>query len=163
MHFWHLSFKVSNLNQLATRTRRFFAAILDIFMLVIATTFVLLVSGLLETAEAYRHEYGVTLRILAAGTIAYLVLNGYLLVRRSQTIGKWALGLVVINSGSQSRAEAWRVLVRAIMNPCFYGVIGGVFAYLIFLDPVSIFLKQRRCLHDWIFQTDVIRINRESN
>ena len=71
MHFWHLSFKVSNLNQLATRTRRFFAAILDIFMLVIATTFVLLVSGLLETAEAYRHEYGVTLRILAAGTIAY--------------------------------------------------------------------------------------------
>ena len=154
---------MSDSYQPASRRRRFAAAMFDLVILVIAAVVVLLLSGLLETAEAYRYENGVILRLLAAGSIAYLILNGYLLTTRAQTIGKLILGLVVVKTGTQLRAEPWRVLLRATMNTCLYSVVGGVLVYLALIDPLLIFLKQRRCLHDWIFQTDVALVSPEAS
>ena len=107
---------MSDSRQLAPQSRRLLAAILDLILLVIVTFVVLLVSGLIETAEAYRDEFGVTLRIVGAGTVAYLLLHGYLFGTRAQIVGKYVCRLVIVKTNSQKIAEPWRVLVRSVMK-----------------------------------------------
>ena len=139
----------------AGRGRRLSAALFDI-VLVGAFGFVpLVLTGAFEDAEDY---VGNPLpRIVALGFLSYLIVNGVLLWWRSQTVGKALLGLVVVNAGTSTPAPWWRLLVRTPFFIALYGLFLVELGIPALVDQLFIFGKKRRCLHDLICRTDVVR------
>ena len=139
----------------AGRGRRLSAALIDL-VLVGAFGFVpLVLTGAFEDAEDY---VGNPLpRIVALGFLSYLIVNGVLLWWRSQTVGKALLGLVVVNAGTSTPAAWWRLLVRTPFFIALYGLFLVELGIPALVDQLFIFGKKRRCLHDLICATDVVR------
>ena len=144
--------------ELATRTRRFWAAMIDV---AIATVVLVLAAFFspwnpwadLENASQWRPEPLNTVITFAI----FLALHGWLLAWRGQTLGKAMLGIRIIRSDGGA-ASAWRLL--GIRYGVGYGLmvipaIGQVFA---FIDALFIFGERRRCVHDRMADTIVVRV-----
>lgn len=97
--------------------------------------------------------------IVAAGVGALLLLGIqiYLLVTRGQTLGKMMLGIKIVNfEDGLNPGFVKVVLLRLIVN----GFIGAVpFLGLIYtlVDTLFIFREDRRCIHDLIAGTMVVK------
>jgi len=142
---------------LASRWRRLGASIIDSFLVfVVALVFGLLTHWNLFEAGARSKAGYVYINMLLA-VCAFLVLNGYLLVTRGQTIAKAALGIRIVRPDggkvSAARIIGLRYLPGVVAN--LIPALGGLFALI---DCLLIFRESRRCLHDDIADTIVIRI-----
>ena len=104
---------------LATRTRRFLATIIDMCLVPILTLFLVMVFGLVEHAEDYAAGNNMFFNILATAILGYMILNGFLLWSRGQTVGKLLLGIAIVSSDGFDHMEPasfWRlILIRAIL------------------------------------------------
>jgi len=92
-----------------------------------------------------------------ASALIFLVLHGWLLVTRGQTIGKALLKLRIIRSDG-SRAEPWRLLglrygIGYLLTVST--VVGSIYGLI---DALLIFRESRKCLHDSIADTKVIKL-----
>ena len=157
---------------LATRTRRFLATIIDMCLVPILTLFLVMVFGLVEDAEDYAQGNRMFLNILATAILGYLVLNGFLLWNRGQTIGKLLLGIAIVSSVDLDNIEPasfWNlILIRAIFFPLLFLLVMPFLPAILFpdigwlfviplIDQLPILGKNRRCVHDYISRTRVIR------
>ena len=85
----------------------------------------------------------------------FLIVNGYFLAKKGQTIGKLAMGIKIVDlngnlPGMSSMFGLRYILVNAIGS---IPLVGGLFSLV---DALFIFAKDRRCLHDHIAGTRVI-------
>lgn len=53
------------------------------------------------------------------GCVVYLLINGYLLHKRGQSIGKWVLGVKIVTAGDNAILPLWEVFFAAL---CFEGI-----------------------------------------
>ena len=135
--------------------RRLAAALIDFVAVGIAGLALVILTGAFEDAEDY---VGDPLpRIVTLGFATYFLVNGVLLWRRRQTVGKAALGLVVVVAGTSDPAPLWRLVVRAPFFLALYGVFLGWPGLVALIDQSLIVRKNRRCLHDLICGTQVVR------
>ena len=148
--------RMSNSNS-ASRVRRLIATGIDFVLLPPLALLLMLVSGVMEDAEAWVSPQPVV-RILGLLLVSYLLLHGVLLVRRGQTIGKRLVGLQIISAATGDKLPLWRALFRAFGLLWLIAILwwlgmpgsGLVVAALLVLNPLAIFFKPRRCLHDYI-------------
>jgi uncharacterized RDD family membrane protein YckC len=92
----------------------------------------------------------------AIGFVIWFLLHGYFL-RNGQTIGKRVLGMQVVNvSDGRPASLVKMVFVRYLPVTVMaqVPVIGGLLAMV---DALLIFGQERRCLHDLIAGTRVVR------
>ncbi len=89
------------------------------------------------------------------GLVLFVVLNGYLLVTRGQTIGKLLLK-IRISRPDGSPASPGRMVVRygvgSVIN--IIPALGQIYGLI---DCLLIFRKSRRCLHDVMADTVVLK------
>jgi len=113
----------------------------------------------LEHAEDFSGSQPL-IRALLLGLSSYLVLNGWLLWRRGQTVGKAIMKLTIVSNDTGEKLPLWRLLcIRALFFPVLYGVvIATYFGLLMLLDQGLIFRKNRRCLHDLVSGSRVVRV-----
>lgn len=141
----------------ASRGRRLAAATID-FALVLAAGLVLVVAtGAFEDAGDYGNPLP---RIIGFGFVAYFLVNGWHLARYSQTLGKAILGLVVVDAATTNPARWWRLAIRSPFFLALYSVSLGALVLLPLVDQAFIFRSNRRCLHDLICGTEVLRLPR---
>lgn len=96
------------------------------------------------------------LRNALAGFVFFVLVNGYLLATRGQTVGKMLLKIRIVRSDG-SRASFGRLVgLRFIVNTLLtlVPVVGGVYALV---DALFIFREPRRCVHDLIADTVVVQ------
>jgi uncharacterized RDD family membrane protein YckC len=98
-------------------------------------------------------------RVMSAlgGFAIFLLLQGYLLVTSGQTIGKRLFGMRIVRPDG-GKVSAFRILglrygVGWLFN--FVPMLAGLYGLV---DCVLIFRESRRCLHDEIADTIVIRV-----
>jgi uncharacterized RDD family membrane protein YckC len=92
--------------------------------------------------------------------IAVILINGIMLSMRGQTIGKWITGIRIVMFQTGARAGFVRaVLLRSFVMSVFSN-IAYVGAGIQLFDILCIFRADRRCLHDLIADTVVVRIGR---
>jgi uncharacterized RDD family membrane protein YckC len=97
------------------------------------------------------YSYGISGLIL-------LAINFYLLHRNGQTIGKLAVTIKIVCVDGSRAGLARLFLVRTLLTWIMYGV--PLLNILFFpLDVLFIFRRDRRCLHDLIAGTKVVRAN----
>jgi len=140
--------------ELADRGTRFGAAIIDFLVMMLAIWVVSLVTPW--------HPFNATLSFVSFGTNAalgfalFVLINGFLLVQRGQTVGKSITKVrIVLPDGSPvpaGRMIGLRYGVGYVVASLPF--IGGLYGLV---DALMIFGQDRRCLHDRIAGTIVIK------
>lgn len=163
MHSWCFSCEKTVNSSLvyAGRLRRLSATIVDAILVPTLTVFFILVAGVVEDAEDYENNVWM-LWVLLLAIASYLVLNGYLLWRSGQTIGKKLLGIAIVavndSTGTCEKAVFWKLIcIRALFFPLIFTIITPL-AFLPLIDQILIFSRKRRCLHDLAAGTTVVRL-----
>jgi uncharacterized RDD family membrane protein YckC len=92
---------------------------------------------------------------LVIGFVLFLVIHGYLIATRGQTVGKALLKIRIVRSdgspASFGRIVGLRYLTTSVLASV--PVIGSIYALV---DVLFIFRAARRCLHDYIADTIVV-------
>ena len=146
------------MNQQATLSQRFSATCIDFLILSPLCLFVILVTGLVEDADAYVMPW-FFLRLWGLLVLSYLLLQGFTLFTRAQTVGKLIVGIKVV-SLDDTPASAFNLCTRtfALISIALIPLPYNFSGLLLLIDPLFIFGKDRRCLHDHIGQTKVIQL-----
>jgi uncharacterized RDD family membrane protein YckC len=141
---------------LARRMHRFWAGMIDLGIAVAAIWLVSMATPWNPWADqAGRGLWTPDLVNPTVGFVLFLVIHGTLLLRRGQTVGKALLGVRIVRSDG-TRATPGQLAVR-------YGVgylltivmpVGQVYGLV---DALMIFRASRRCLHDLIADTIVVK------
>ena len=149
---------------LAERWRRLVATLIDFTLVPTVALGLMLVTGVLEHAEAWVWPQPIV-RGIGLGLAAYLILNAWPLVRAGQTVGKWALRVRIVAAGSDAIPAAWRLIARAFALPAVaFALVVGANAALAFAAVGLVFLvdagfaagRTRRALHDRLVGTTVV-------
>jgi len=91
------------------------------------------------------------------GIVIFVILNGYLLARNGQTIAKKLMNIKIVRSDGSAAGIGRIVLLRLapLWLMALIPVAGIVVAGLV--DPLLIFRQSRKCLHDTIADTIVVK------
>jgi uncharacterized RDD family membrane protein YckC len=91
------------------------------------------------------------------GLLLFAIVNGYLLMSRGQTVGKKLLGMRIVrpdgSAATPGRIIGLRYAVGWLLSAL--PVVGMVYALV---DCLMIFRADRRCLHDLIADTIVVKV-----
>ena len=143
---------------LAPRWRRLLATGIDAVLVPALTVVLVMGFDIAEDAEDYQDLWWIA-HVLVLAIASYLALNGYWLFTHGQTVGKKILGLSVRSATNPAEVAAfWRLVV---LRAWFFAAIFLVIPPLVLLpliDHLPIFSRRRRCLHDWIAGTVVVRV-----
>ena len=144
----------------ASRLRRLGGRVLDdIIASVVAIPLMFLV---LPTEFWVRAQEGsVTLLELVTGVglslVVFVILNGYLLIKRGQTIGKMAVGAQIVDAKKGRILPIWKVVGLRYLPVYVLTMTPGIgTSILYFINALFIFQRNRRCVHDYIAGTVVI-------
>jgi uncharacterized RDD family membrane protein YckC len=139
---------------LAERGSRLGAVLLDCLI-----AFACMIPGIaiLMAADKNENLAAIGALVLGLGFLGLLITQFYLLSTRGQTIGKRIVGVRVIRFADNSNPGfVGACLLRAIVPALIGGVpvLGGVFSLV---DICFIFQEDRRCIHDLIAGTRVVK------
>ncbi len=136
----------------AARWDRLWAGLIDAVVHMVATIPLFWYFGM----EAFKEPSAYLIIIaLIYGLFMTLILQGYLLVNYGQTIGKNIIGTRIENLDG-TKAEFKKILLLRILPMSLCSVIPSVGQFITgFINPIFIFGKERRCLHDYIAKTKV--------
>ena len=141
--------------------RRMIAGLIDLLVVPLVSVFLLLATGVMEHAEAYVGVQPV-LRPLMVALAGYLLVNGWLLYRRGQTLGKALMKLETVAASTGAKPAFWRLVpLRGLFFPLpylllLYPMLGSG-ALLVVFDWVFLLRADRRSLHDLVAGTRVRR------
>ena len=168
-------------SELASRTRRLVATLIDMVLVPTLSVALVLVTGATEDAEDYLSLAGLALSILGLSVVAYLLLNGISLWRHGQTLGKRLLKIALAQpnkmdtgSGNTKIPALWRlVCLRALFFPILFFIPFLVLAppftafwiisAIACVDQLFIFTKNRRTLHDLLSGTIVVKVTNQGD
>lgn len=151
--------RTSDETQLAGRWLRLIAAILDALIMSLFTVVpaILYFGGWAGYAEkAVSSPMLFKLLGVVIGIPVYLLINGRLLAKDGQSIGKKVMGIKIVRSDG-SHADFTRILVRRLAPVYVAQIIPFVGALLVTIDALFIFRDSKQCLHDQIADTIVVR------
>jgi len=156
----------SGRDELVGRSIRFVAAMVDGLLVCAILIPIGIATGYNDRNEADQFRFLEEIAMLMLGEIVWLGLNGYLLGTRGQTVGKMLTKIRIVDARTGSllpfvRVYVYRslwlipIVLLALLIP---GMIGDLLISLAWLgDKMSIFGKERRCLHDYIAGSKVVR------
>ena len=142
--------------KLASRWKRLGGSLMDGLISSVIIFPFMFITGVFQRAlrgQEMTIEQHITLVIFS--WVIFLILNGYLLANRGQTIGKVVVKTKIVdldgNIPSFGKLLFLRYLVIGLVSqiPIFGGFVGLV-------NALFIFGKERRCLHDYIAGTRVV-------
>lgn len=98
-----------------------------------------------------------TLVSLFSFLVSFLLLNGYVLSTRQQTIGKALMKTKIVGETTERVTFSRLFLVRYLLIwvVSMIPFVGGIFSLI---NVVSIFGEQRKCLHDYLARTRVVSL-----
>ena len=134
--------------QLATRGQRFAAAIIDGLVFMGAGMIAGLASGGPMIAEQYTPAFFIAIGVVGA-------INLWTVHRWRASIGKLALRLRMVRSDG-AEAELWRLVLLRGLPQWIVSAI-PIVNLLSLVDVLFIIGRARRCVHDYIADTIVVR------
>ena len=146
-------------SELAGRGTRLLGAVIDgVLMTVLFLPWVFLTP---YWSEVMKGEVSLTHQVqgLLVSLGIYLVLNGYLLAQHGQTIGKRVLGMRIVSARDGQILPLWKVALLRYFAFVLIAQIPWIGALLSLVNPLPIFREDRRCLHDHLAGSKVIRVS----
>lgn len=150
---------LGNNSPLATKLSRLAAVLIDaIIGFTVAIPFWWLTGMFKDMAAGIQPS--MTLQIAGGvyGLVLFVLIHGYLLHTYGQTVGKRLLGIYIADVNSQHKADFVSIVVKRFLPITVVSlipIIGGVVALI---DILFIFRADRRCIHDLITNTQVLKV-----
>ena len=146
-------------DELASRWRRLFGAIIDSLILGGINFFYLFQSGQFEKMrQGIAPDFSQQLMSLAIVIGAFIVLNSLLLHTRGQTIGKLLLRTRIVKLDNQP-ASLHTILLLRYFPQWLVSMIPFIGGVLSIINVLFIFRADKRCVHDMIAGTRVVNAN----
>lgn len=143
--------------ELAGRGQRLAAAIIDTLIQLLFIVPVMYGAGYFELMQRGQEpSLFLAIGVTAVGFVLFAVVHGYLLKTNGQTIGKKLLGIRITDMNN-TVPSLGRLLGLRYLPLTAISVIPVVGQFLPFIDALFIFKADRRCIHDHIAGTKVIR------
>lgn len=147
----------SELRDDASRWLRLFAAIIDGILATIVAAPLMIYYGIFDMAMAGEEPgFQYTLMFALMGIVAFMLFHGYLLKTNGQTIGKLALGIKIVTM--EGKLPPFGKLITYRYLPLWAIQLVPMINMLSLVDVLFIFRDDRRCVHDLIAGTKVVRI-----
>lgn len=143
--------------ELASRWKRLVGAMLDSIFSMIASVPVMITAGVFKQITlGQQMSIGQRAFFLIFGLAIFLMINGYLLARHGQTVGKKLVGTRIVSNADGKLLSLGHVFgLRYVPLPLITSI--PVFGQLFILaDCLFIFREDKRCIHDLIAGTKVI-------
>ena len=156
-------FRTSNL---ATRESRLSAAFIDVgICFAVSTVWAPFASPLLVGLAPPRDHppqgqvvlMYATLALLIPIAITYLALNGYLLATRGQSIGKWLLGIQIVDAETNELLSIRRIIMQRVIPVFLVMALPGIGILLLLIDIGPLGREDQRCVHDLLACSKVIK------
>lgn len=141
---------------LASRGLRLGGAIIDGIISSAVMFPLMYVTGFWQSAMAGAVNFGAQISLSAAGIFVFLVLNGYLLSKRGQTIGKRLVGTRIVSFTDGQILPLGRIFALRYLPVWIVALIPFIGNVVLLVDILFIFRDDRRCLHDLIAGTKVV-------
>ena len=146
-----LSGKAAPHHGLASRWKRLGGGLIDLLLLAVITVSVMLATGVspLQPVTIGQQAAGAVF-----GFVVFLLLNGYLLFKKGQTIGKVVVKTRIIDLSDNVPSFGKLIVLRYLIFTlaAFIPIVNIVGL----VNALFIFRKERRCLHDYMAGTRVI-------
>ena len=143
--------------ELAGRGNRLLASFIDGMLVLAVLAPVGILSGFWDRAMSNQLSLADEVVGFVAGTSTYLLLNGYLLARRGQSIGKLLCRIRIVSSLDGQMLSLTRMVTHRLLPVQVVAQIPGIGQLLTLVDSLFIFREDRRCVHDLIAGTIVVR------
>ncbi|MEW6645914.1 MAG: RDD family protein [Pseudomonadota bacterium] len=144
-------------DRLAGRGQRLGAAIIDGIISLVFVVPVMMLMGTFEyTQQGEEPPFMLTLAATVFAFVVFTLVHFVFLKRYGQTIGKWMLNIHIADMEG-NKAEVGTILFRRYLPISVVGLIPLVGQILPLVDILFIFRKDRRCVHDIIAGTQVLR------
>jgi uncharacterized RDD family membrane protein YckC len=145
-------------NTLATRGRRAVAASVDSMVAMLLSVPLVLhfkfVDHLLQGEDI---SQGVEIEFEALGFLLFMLVNAYFLAKNGQTLGKKLVGIRIATLEG-GIPELWRIIALRYAPISIATMLPYVGYALYTLDVLFIYRADRRCIHDLIAGTQVLRV-----
>jgi len=143
---------------LAGRGQRFLAAMVDGIIALVVMIPVMMVLGVFSySMKGLQPPFFLMLSATSIGFVVFVAIHATLLSRYGQTIGKKALGIRIADMEG-NKPPLGTILFKRYLPVSFIGLIPIVGQFLPLIDALFIFRGDRRCLHDLIAGTQVLRM-----
>ena len=141
---------------LASRWHRFFGALIDGLVQGAIIAPIVFFSGTWADMMANNGALDLTATLVwfIVGEVIFLALQGWLLFNRQQTIGKWLLNMKIVGMEQDAVPAGKLYGVRYLLMHVIAQI--PVLNLVMIIDPLLIFRKDKRCLHDLLAGTQVI-------
>lgn len=101
-----------------------------------------------------------TLSLMIIDSFSYFIANGYFFYKYHGSLGQKVLGVKVLNRRCSSpKFRVYILRYFAMIAPLYILHVGMFYP---FANVLTIFGKQRKCLHDYIAKTIVVRVKPKS-
>lgn len=94
------------------------------------------------------------------GFIIFVVIHGYLLANRGQTVGKFLLGMRIVSYEDDRLLLLGKLLGLRYLPMNLITLIPFVGQFLGLVNALWIFTEEKRCIHDYLAGTKVVRLAR---
>lgn len=141
--------------QMAERSTRFWAAMIDMVLLLVVLGLLMAVlpKSFLNMERGY---WSIDVLESLFGFVMFMAVNGHLLRTQGQTVGKMLLKIRVVRTDG-SRASLMTLAGLRYGVGYLLNVVMAVGMVYGLLDSLSIFRESRRCIHDLIADTMVVK------
>jgi uncharacterized RDD family membrane protein YckC len=144
--------------ELASRWNRLFSAIIDtIIMLCVTLPLMFFTGGFDGMSTGEQPGFLYTFGMSIVGWIAFALINGKFLLANGQTIGKKAMEIRIVDmEGNVPVLNTLLTRYAVYFLPGLIPFAGGIFSLV---NVLFIFGEEKRCLHDQIAKTRVVKAN----
>lgn len=144
---------------LAGRGQRFVAALVDAVLSLAVMIPVMMLLGIFQyTEQGQQPPFLLTLVSTILGFAVFVAIHFVLLVKHGQTVGKKLLNIRIADMDG-NKPEIGTILLKRYLPISVVGLVPLVGQILPLIDVLFIFRRDRRCVHDLIAGTQVLRMN----
>jgi uncharacterized RDD family membrane protein YckC len=149
-------------HELASRWSRLGGSLIDSIISIVAIFPVMYFTGTWEQAMNGGIPIFETVLLGIYGVLVFLALNGYLLAKHGQTIGKKITGTRIVSIHSNTILPLGNVLFLRYLPLTIASYIPVAGQFIVTIDSLFIFRESKQCIHDQIASTKVVKVSAHS-
>lgn len=151
---------MSNTLPLASRWKRLGGAMVDAVIGLIVIFPIFIATGLLNQIQGGQPlSIGQQVSYFILGTVLFLILHGYLLAKRGQTIGKLVVGTKIVSVEDGQILPLPKLFGLRYLTITLGGQIPVIGQFFNLINVLFIFRSDKRCIHDLFAGTVVVDLD----
>lgn len=144
-------------HKLADRGKRLGGALIDGIIAVVVILPIMYVAGVFDRIqEGQQMSITQTVVFFFVGLAVYLAINGVLLVKHGQTVGKKVVGTRIVSNETGKILPLGKIVGLRILPLSLINQIPAVGSIFGLVNALFIFRQDKRCIHDLIAGTVVV-------